>query len=233
MKRWPLALSALALSVACRSQPEHSGKDPQSNSPVPEPKISVSGDTGGSAPAGQPSPSREKTPAEVWASFATAWNAFAEKGGSGSALGSFRAESALVALDNPGAFVTLRTFEGIEGLFALEGDYDLARLKKVRLRPELTKGDAPLPSCEDDSPAQGVFLVPMRRFQLDLRFGALKQYELASDAEIARLRGPVEAALEKARYAVYDLEHNVGFLFGLEGEKPVLLGVDAVVPCSA
>lgn len=232
MRRWPLALGALALSVACRSQPGPSGKDAQGDTPVPEQKPSVSGETSARAP-GQSSPVSRKTPAEVWTSFASAWNAAADQGGSGSELGAFRAEDGLVALDNPGAFVRLRAFDGIEGLFALEGDYDLARLKKVRLRPELTKGDAPVPSCEDDSPAQGVFLVPMRRFQLDLRFGALKQYELASDAEIARLRGPVEAALEKARYAVYDLEHNVGFLFGLEGEKPVLLGVDAVVPCSA
>lgn len=227
-----MALGALALSVACRSQPGPSGKDAQGDTPVPEQKPSVSGETSARAP-GQSSPVSRKTPAEVWTSFASAWNAAADQGGSGSELGAFRAEDGLVALDNPCAFVRLRAFEGVEGLFALDGEYDLARLKKVRLRPELMRGDAPPPTCEGDPSVKGVFLVPVRRFELDLRFGALRQYELASEEEIARLRGVVDAARAKAHYAVYDLEQNVGFLFGFEGEKPVLLGVDAVIPCSA
>lgn len=163
----------------------------------------------------------------------SAWNERAEHEEAANALAAFRAASELVALDNPGAFVRVRAFGDAGALFALEGEYDLARVKKLRLRAELSPGDAPRPSCEDDTPKKGVFVVPVDRFQLDVRFDALKKYELASDAEVARLETPVHAARKNAQFAIYDLEQNVGFLFGFEGARPVLLALDAVIPCSA
>lgn len=166
--------------------------------------------------------------AELWRRFAEAWNAV-----DAGRLKTFQARGGLIALDNPGAFVRMRLLRGPEDIQRLEGDYDLARLKRVRLKADLAPGEAPKPSCEDDVRLTGTLRAPADRPLLGVRFRALGEYELASPSEIAQLEGPVKTATETARYAVYDLDANVGFLFGAEGDRMVLLALDAVIPCSA
>lgn len=164
----------------------------------------------------------------IWNRFVSAWNGEDE-----AQLELLRSGDGVLALDNPGAVVRIRHFGGIGELRALEGEHDLARVKRVRLDALLSPGEPPKSKCEEDQALKGTFLAPPDRLMLDERFRALGQHELASNSEIARLQGPVEAARQAARFSVYDLSANVGFLFGEEDGRVVLLAIDAVIPCSA
>lgn len=197
--------------------------DPSSPSVSTQPEASNP-----TAPTSEDPAAASESSEQVWLRFVAAWN-----GSDPAQLAQFRAQSGLIAFDNPGAFVQMRLLQSAADLQTLEGEYDLARLKNVRLSPELEPGEAPAQNCEDDVPTKGTFQAPVDRFRLDVRFRALGEYDLAPPAEISRLEGPTKAASEAARYAIYDLESNVGFLFGIEEGRVVLLAIDAVIPCSA
>lgn len=202
-----------------------------SKSPADTSSSSDSAESDASKPAvEEPAPANpaDESAEQVWRRFVVAWNGPDQK-----QLERFHARNGLIALDNPGAFVQMRLLQSVAELQALEGHYDLARLKGVRLNAELEAGDAPARSCEEDVPNKGTYRAPVDRFLLEPRFRALSEYDIAPPAEVSRLEGPTQAASEAARYAIYDLDSNVGFLFGDEGGRIVLLAIDAVIPCSA
>jgi len=170
----------------------------------------------------------EVKPELTWALFVKAWNDH-----DAALLNDFRSRHGLVLLDNPGAFVRLSRTVGPAEISALEGHFDRARLKSVRLESELHAGEAPESDCTSDAKGQGTYRASPARLRVKERWQALARYELASPLEIEDLRGSVENAEQNARFAVYDLANHVGFLFGQEGANLVLLAIDAVVPCSA
>jgi hypothetical protein len=170
----------------------------------------------------------EATPAATWARFVEAWNARDKQ-----ALETFRSSQGLVLMDNPGAFVRLSRVGSVVEIDALEGHFDRARLKSVRLDAAVSPGDAAENNCAVDAKAEGTFQTLPARLRLKDRWAALTRYQLASDLEVEALRAPVENAEAEGRFAFYDLSDNVGFLFGDEQGHLVLLAIDAVVPCSA
>jgi hypothetical protein len=221
MKTSSLGFFVLALSVSACQRGVAPGPNTSEGSGV------AVAPTGGTS-AALSSSEVDAKPEALWQAFAQAWNS-----GDTSELARFRAQSGLLGLDNPGAFVRVRHFSGTEALRALEGEYDLARLKGIVLRPVLASGEAPRPSCETEVRASGTFIAPPERLLLDKRVAALREYQLASKAEMEQMEPAVQAARTEAQWAIYDLDANVGFLFGKEAGRLVLLAIDAVVPCSA
>jgi hypothetical protein len=214
------ALLCLLLTCACQ---KGGGPGVQTSEDVSKTPSSTGGASSSSL-SSQVEPSAEST----WQSFVQAWNS-----GDAGALRPFQARLGLLALDNPGAFVRLRHLSTMAEIRALEGEHDLARLKHVTLRTALQSGDAPKANCETDLRLSGTFVTSVDRFLLEKRFAALQEYQLAREDEIQKLKPSVEAAKSEAQVAVYDLDANVGFLFGKEEGRLVLLAIDAVVPCSA
>jgi hypothetical protein len=222
----PRLLLCLLLTCACQRggapRAQTSEDVPRDSSPTG----GVSGSLVGSRT--ELSPGVAPSPAVTWQSFVQAWNS-----GDAQALRPFQARLGLVALDNPGAFVRLRHLSTMAEIRALEGEHDLARLKHVTLRALLQSGDAPKANCETDVRLSGTFVTQVDRVLVEKRFAALREYQLATEDELKKLEPSVQAAKSEAAFAVYDLDANVGFLFGKEEGRFVLLAIDAVIPCSA
>lgn len=183
----------------------------------------------------QPQAAAEESPesadmdmATMWKEFASAWNARDSV-----ALARFNAAQGLLVLDNPGAFVRLRSFTNIAGFFAEAGPYDGNRVPQHQFSLSYSPDAAPKVSCESDVLPQGVFLAETGRAQVADRYKALTTYELADEKTIEKLRPVVDQAKQVRGFAVYDLKQSVGFLFSTHGGRPTLVAIDAVVPCSA
>jgi hypothetical protein len=174
-----------------------------------------------------PAPSRAEAE-RVWRDFVSAWNSRDPK-----KTAPWDPSRGLILIDNPGAFTRLRPTAGIGKLAELEGEFDGARVKIVNLDATLEAAEAPSTDCGAEIPDQGNFVAAPERVKLKLRWEALSKYELASVEEIQALEGPVRHATAAAWFTVYDIRQNVGFLFGREGARTVLLAIDAVFPCSA
>ena len=166
--------------------------------------------------------------ASMWKEFASAWNAR-----DAAALAQFDAPEGLLVLDNPGAFVRLRSFANIAGLFAEAGPYDGNRVPQLQLPSSYSTDAAPQTTCENDDQPQGTFLAETGRAQVAVRYEALSTYELADAKTIEALRPVVDQAKLVRGFAVYDLTQSVGFIFSTQGGRATLVAIDAVVPCSA
>jgi hypothetical protein len=166
--------------------------------------------------------------ATMWKECARAWNARDSV-----ALARFNAAQGLLVVDNPGAFVRLRSFTNIADFFAEAGPYDGNRGPQQQFSLSYSTDAAPKVSCEDDVLPQGVFLAETGRAQVADRYKALTTYDLADEKTIEKLRPVVDQAKQVRGFAVYDLKQSVGFLFSTHGGRATLVAIDAVVPCSA
>lgn len=171
---------------------------------------------------------KEPGPAEIWREFTARWNAHDPE-----SLASYEPEDGLLLLDNPGAFVRLRSIAGLKELAREASPHDGNRVFALDFSPQLEPGEAPLTTCESDEPLRGTFVTPSDRAKLTLRFQAAIEYELLKSGEAEALRPLVVNVEQKAIFAIYDLNQSVGFVFAKQGSQIKLLAIDAVIPCSA
>lgn len=216
-----IAFTALAsgCTPSQQAKPPEAGPEPQGEAAAPAPSTAPEpGSDGPTAPAEQTD----------WERFVEAWNS-----SDLSALAGFTTDDGLLVLDNPGAFVRVERFASIAALKALPGNFDRARLKEVRLKPSWSSEPLASPDCSELMTQSGVHRAAVERFRLSIRVKGLIDAEVLSKQEGALLVDQAMAIESTARFAVYDLDNNVGFLFGGEGGRLRLLAIDAVIPCSA
>lgn len=165
----------------------------------------------------------------MWQQFVTDWNS-----GKPEALDRWSPAQGVLLLDNPGAFVRVRLFDGARALFAQEGGYDGARVQTLKFSKDLTEGSIPRTNCEHDEPlAPGTYLEDSDGARLATVIGAMGEYELAPPEEVARMKAAFEKSSGLTLLTVADTIQSVAFTFAVASQGPVLIAVDAVVPCSA
>jgi hypothetical protein len=143
-------------------------------------------------------------------------------------------EYGFFVIDNPGAFTVVKHFESFGEIMEMEGEYDIAHLKVLKVDCDLKNGKKPYYDCEKESwDKEGCFLEEAPESRITYYYETMVEYELA-DSNIVK----DEIILSKKSdsmitHLVYNTETNVGFYFGKINDEWYLLCIDKVTPCSA
>ena len=136
-------------------------------------------------------------------------------------------------IDNPGAYSVVQHFNSFDKIMKMEGEYDIAHLKVMKVDNDLKDGKKPFYDCEKGWNKEGCYLEKFPEFKITDYYETMIEYELA-DSNIVK----DEIVLSKKSdsmitHLVYDTKATVGFYFGKIDDKWYLLCIDKVTPCSA
>lgn len=165
--------------------------------------------------------------------FARFIKAFNEKNVSG-INDCINSEYGFFVLDNPGAFLTAQSFKSFEEIMKLEGEYNVAHLKVLKVDCDFVNGKAPVYSCEKEKwNKEGCFLDKKPKPQVSRIYKSMIEYQLGDDSELKVGLVLAKKAESKISHLVYSTDNNVGFYFGVVEGKWFLFCIDKITPCSA
>jgi len=139
-------------------------------------------------------------------------------------------------IDNPGAFLIVKHFYSFNEIMEMEGEFDIAYLKVLKVDCDLRDGKRPYYNCDYDENGwdkEGCFLEKSPKFKISEEYKNMIGYELV-DSNIVK----DEMILSKKSdsiitHLVYNTEATVGFYFGKINNRWYLLCIDKVTPCDA
>ena len=137
-------------------------------------------------------------------------------------------------IDNPGAFIVVQHFNSFDEIMEMEGKYDIAHLKVMKVESDLRNGKKPFYNCKKESwDKEGCFHEETPESKITYYYETMIEYQLA-DSNIVK----DEMILSKKSDSmitrlVYDTKATIGFYFGKIDDKWYLLCIDKVTPCSA
>ena len=165
----------------------------------------------------------------IWSQFAKDWNSKDPV-----RLSRWNAPQGVFLLDNPGAFVRVVVYGGLDEILTLPGEYDGARIKSIALSETVDDGPLPSVSCEvPEGLPKGVFLGATDASFLTTYVEAMAEYQLAPQDEVTRLAEVEKDYASFRKFLVTDTRENVSFLFASAQGKVVVVAINAVIPCSA
>jgi len=136
-------------------------------------------------------------------------------------------------IENPGAFSIVEHFDSFDEIMEMEGEFDIAYLKVLKVDCDLRDGTRPYYDCEKGWDKEGCFLEESPEFKISKYYETMIEYELA-DSNIVK----EDMILSKKSnliitHLVYNTESTVGFYFGKIDDRWYLLCIDKVTPCDA
>ena len=145
----------------------------------------------------------------------------------------FNPDYGFFVIDNPGAFSVVQHFDSFDEIMQMEGEYNIAYLKVLKVDCDLKSGKKPFYECETGWDKEGCYLEMYPKFNISDYYKSMIEYELAdSNAVKVEMDLALKSEVTIARL-VYSTEAPIGFYFVKIDEKWYLLCIDKVTPCSA
>ena len=142
-------------------------------------------------------------------------------------------EYGFFVIDNPGAFSVVRHFDSFDEIMKMEGEYDIAYLKVLKVDCDLKNDKKPFYECETGWDKEGCYLEKYPKFKISDYYKTMIEYELTdSNAVKEEMDLSLKSEVMIVRL-VYSTEAPIGFYFVKIDEKWYLLCIDKVTPCSA
>ena len=143
-------------------------------------------------------------------------------------------EYGFFVLDNPGAFWVAQHFNSFSEIMKLEGEYDVAYLKVMKVACNYVMGKEPVFSCEEDKWSKtGCFLDDNPRKPISKLYESMIEYQLG---DVNTLKSELDLAKKSEfliSHLVYSTDSRIGFYFGVVDGKWLLFCINKIMPCSA
>lgn len=143
-------------------------------------------------------------------------------------------EYGFFVLDNPGAFWVSQHFNSFTEIMKLEGEYDVAYLKVMKVDCNYVKGKEPVFSCEEDKwSKEGCFLDDNPKKPISRLYESMIEYQLG---DVNILKSELDHAKKSElliSHLVYSTDSRIGFYFGNVNGKWLLFCINKIMPCSA
>jgi hypothetical protein len=136
-------------------------------------------------------------------------------------------------LDNPGAFSIVKHFDSFNEIMEMEGEFDIAYLKVLKVDCDLQDGKRPYYDCEKGWDIEGCYLEKFPEFKITDYYETMIEYELTDSNGVRDDMILSKKSDSIITHLVYNTEATVGFYFGKIDNKWYLVCIDKVTPCSA
>jgi len=136
-------------------------------------------------------------------------------------------------IDNPGAYSVVQHYDSFNEIMKMEGEYDIAYLKVLKVGCDLRDGKRPYYDCEKGWDKEGCFLEESPELKISEYYETMIEYQLADSNIVKEDMDLSKKSNLMITHLVYNTEATVGFYFGKIDNKWYFLCIDKVTPCSA
>lgn len=115
----------------------------------------------------------------------------------------------------------------------MEGEYDIAHLKVMKVDSDLKDGEKPFYDCEKGWDKEGCYLEKLPKFKITYYYETMIEYQQADSNIVKDEMVLSKKSDSRITHLVYDTKATVGFYFGKIDDRMYLLCIDKVTPCDA